>query len=162
MFEELFDLYKLTLREQEHCCSLLSLAIRTTPHDHKLFPLFLCYLIVLKVKVQDSYKQLLSEEIQPTELLAMLKSFPGGEDLLDSNYGIALEAYIVTSKSYRHGHDEITSEYRKVAESEVAGEKQRARANRLLTIISDFDWNGGIGALGYLANKIEVASHFEA
>lgn len=161
MFEELFDLYKLTLREQEHCCSLLSLAIRTTPHNHKLFPLFLCYLIVLKVKDPDSYKKLVSGEIQPTELLAMLKSIKGGEYLLSNNYGIALEAYIATSKSYQHGHDKITNEYKKVAESESAGENQRARAKRIISVIDDFDWNGGIGALSYLANKIEVASHFE-
>lgn len=162
MFEELFDLYKLTLREQEHCCSLLSLAIRTTPHNHKLFPLFLCFLIVLKVKDPDSYKQLLSEEMQPKELLQLLKRVPGGDDLLKSNYGTALEAYIVTSKSYRRGHDEEIVEYRKVVESESADEEQKMRANRILSIINDFDWNGGIGALGYLVKKIEVASRFEA
>jgi hypothetical protein len=162
IFEELFDIYKLTLREQEHCCSLLSLAIRTTPNDYNLFPLFLCYLIVLKVKDLDSYKQLLNEEIQPKELLVLLKSVPGGEDLLSNNYGIALESYIVTSKSSRHGHDEITAEYRGVVESETADEEQKARANRILSIINDFDWNGGIGALGYLVKKIEVVSRFEA
>ncbi|HEY9032112.1 MAG TPA: P-loop NTPase fold protein [Kangiella sp.] len=162
MFEELFDLYKLTLREQEHCCSLLSLAIRTTPHNYKLFPIFLCYLIVLKVKDPDAYKQLLSEEMQPNELLELLKSVPGGNDLLKSNYGTALEAYIVTSKSYQHGHDEVTTEYSKLVESETASEEQKSRASRILSIINDFDWNGGIGALGYLAKKIEVASRFEA
>lgn len=161
MFEELFDLFKLTLREQEHCCSLLSLAIRTTPHDHKLFPLFLCFLIVLKVKEPEYYKSLLSEEVQPKELLEILRNIPGGQDLLNNNYGIALEAYIVTSKSYRHGHDEVLAEYRKVIESETADEEQRARADRILAIIKDFDWNGGIGILGYLVNKIEVASRFE-
>jgi len=162
MFEELFDLYKLTLREQEHCCSLLSLAIRTTPHNYKLFPLFLCYLIVLKVKDPDSYKQLLSEEMQPRELLELLKSVPGGEGLLNNNYGIALEAYIVTCKSYRHGHDEVTAEYSKIAELETADEVQKVRASRILSIINDFDWNGEIAVLGYLIKKIEVASRFEA
>jgi hypothetical protein len=58
MFSEFFEIYNLTLREQEHCCSLLSLAIRTTTNDHLLHPLFLCYLIVLKVKEPDLYKSL--------------------------------------------------------------------------------------------------------
>lgn len=35
-FTELFELYELTLRQQEHCCSLLSLAIRATPPNHLL------------------------------------------------------------------------------------------------------------------------------
>lgn len=162
MFEELFDLYKLTLREQEHCCSLLSLAIRTTPHDHKLFPLFLCFLIVLKVKNPESYNSLISNEIQPKELVVQIEKIPGGENLLNNNYGMALEAYIVTSKSYRHGHDDMTEEYHMVAESESADEEQKSRASRILSIIKDFDWNGGIGVLGYLVKKIEVASHFES
>ncbi len=163
MFEELFDLYRLTLREQEHCCSLLSLAIRTTPHDYKLFPLFLCFLIVFKVKDPESYKSLLSEELQPKELLKKIQNIPGGQDLLNNNYGIALEAHIVTSMPYHHnGYDEIATEYREVTESESAQEEQKMRASRILSIIKDFDWNGGIGALGYLVKKIEVASRFEA
>ena len=162
MFEDLFNLFKLTLREQEHCCSLLSLAIRTTPHDHKLFPIFLCFLIVLKVKHPEYYKSLLSEEMQPKELLEILRNIPGGQDLLNNNYGIALEAYIVTSKSHRHGHDEVSAEYRTALESETADEGQRKRANQILAIINDFDWSGGIGILGYLVSKIEVASRFES
>jgi hypothetical protein len=58
MFTELFELYKLTLREQEHCCSLLSLSIKTTPKENSLFPLFLCFLIVLKVKEPEIYKKI--------------------------------------------------------------------------------------------------------
>lgn len=162
MFEELFDLYRLTLREQEHCCSLLSLAIRTTPHNYKLFPLFLCFLIVLKVKDPESYKSLLNEEIQPKECLEKIKNKPGGESLLKGNYGSTLEAYIVTSKSYQHGHDEITAEYNRVAKSESADEGKRSRASQIVAIINDFDWNGGIGVLGYLVKKIEVASRFKA
>lgn len=162
MFEELFSLYKLTLREQEHCCSLLSLAIRTTPHDYKLFPLFLCFLIVLKVKDPESYNSLISDGMQPKELVGKIKKIPGGEHLLKDNYGIALEAYIVTCKSYRHGHDDVSAEYRKVAESESADEEQKMRASRIVSIINDFDWNGGIGALGYLVKKIEIVSRFES
>lgn len=161
MFEELFDLYKLTLREQEHCCSLLSLAIRTTPHDYKLFPLFLCFLIVLKVKDPESYSSLLSGELQPKQLLKALKNIPGGEDLLNNNYGIGLEAYIIVSKSHQHGYEEAIVEYKEVAESESADEERKARASRILSIIHDFDWNGGIGALSYLVKKIEVVSRFE-
>jgi len=82
--------------------------------------------------------------------------------LLNKNYGIALEAYIVTSKSCRHGHDEVSAEYRTVIESETADEGQKERANRILANINDFYWNGGIGILGYLVNKIEVASRFES
>jgi len=161
MFEELFDVFQLTLREQEHCCSLLNLAIRTTPHDYKLFPLFLCFLIVLKVKQPDLYNDLISERISPNVLLDRFSRIQGSEALLETNYGMALEAYIIVCKSYPHGHDEILTPYSKIVESVDATTEQKHRANRILELVKDFDWNGGVGALSYLVNKIEVASRFK-
>ncbi|WP_296932484.1 P-loop NTPase fold protein [uncultured Marinobacter sp.] len=161
MFEELFDVFNLTLREQEHCCSLLNLAIRTTPHDYKLFPLFLCFLIVLKVKQPDLYNDLISERISPTVLLEEFSKTPGSIALLETNYGAALEAYIIVCKSHRHGHDDILTPYTKIAESDNATVEQKRRANRILELVEDFDFNGGVGILSYLVNKIEVASRFK-
>lgn len=162
MFSELFELYNLTLREQEHCCSLLSLSIRTTPENHKLFPLFLCFLIVLKVKSPDLYKELISDEINVFDLLERFKTQPGASDLLLTNYGTALEAYIVTCKSHSHGYDKISNKYQEVIGSDSSSEEEKQRAQRILEIIEDFDWHGGIGSLGYLLKKIEIASRFEA
>ncbi|WP_431065720.1 KAP family P-loop NTPase fold protein [Methylotuvimicrobium sp.] len=162
MFSELFELYKLTLREQEHCCSILSISIRTTPHDYKLFPIFLCFLIVLKVKDVDLYGGLVNEELSPAELLSRFKAMPGAKEILVTDYGTALEAYIVICKSYRHSHDDIDNQYQEISESETAREEDKHRANSILKIINDFDRNGGVGALGYLLKKIEVASRFEA
>jgi len=161
MFSELFELYGLTLREQEHCCSLLSLSIKTTPENHQLFPLFLCFLIVLKVKSPDLYRELITEEIGVFELLERFKAVPGAAELLLTTYGTALEAYIVTCKIYRYGHEEITQRYREVIESSFSNEEYKYRAERILEIINDFNWNGGIGSLGYLLKKIEIASRFE-
>lgn len=162
MFTELFELYKLTLREQEHCCSLLSLSIRTTPSNYKLHPLFLCFLIVLKVKEPDVYKRFITEEIGPLHLLNHLRNDMGGHELLDSHYGMVLEAYIMTSKSYRHGNDEIIAKYKDITESPSAGDSEKQRANRILELMNHFEWHGGIGSLGYLVKKIEVASRFKS
>lgn len=162
MFSELFELYKLTLREQEHCCSILSISIRTTPHNDKLFPIFLCFLIVLKVKDVDLYGGLVTEELSPAELLSRFKAKPGVKEILATNYGAALEAYIVICKSHRYSHDDIDNQYQEISESETAREEDKRRANSILKIINDFDRNGGVGALGYLLKKIEVASRFEA
>lgn len=161
MFSELFELYGLTLREQEHCCSLLSISIRTTPENYKLFPLFLCFLIVLKVKSPDLYKELITEEISAFELLERFAVEPGASELLLTNYGAALEAYIVTCKSHSHSYSEISNKYQEVINSNSASEEEKQRAQRIMEIIKDFDWNGGIGSLGYLLKKIEIASRFE-
>lgn len=162
MFSELCEIYNLTLREQEHCCSLLSLAIRTTPSDLDLYPLFLCYLIVLKVKEPDLYKSFVNEEMTPSALFEHLSAKEGAEDLVSNNYGAVLETYIMTCKSYRHGTDDVTAKYNSIVESTSASEEQKVRAKRILELINKFDWDGGVGIFGYLVNKIEIASRFSS
>ncbi|NUW74869.1 hypothetical protein HOP38_20435 [Vibrio mediterranei] len=162
MFTELFELYQLTLREQEHCCSLLSLSIRTTPTNHSLFPLFLCLLIVIKIKEPDLYKRFVCDELTTDGLLAHLKSVDTKDELLSSNYGIALEAYIVSSKSNGYVDNAIMSKYQAIRDSSEASDVEKHRANRVIEIIDRFDWNGGIGSLSYLVKKIEIASRFSS
>ncbi|MCQ8880273.1 KAP family NTPase [Pseudoalteromonas shioyasakiensis] len=162
MFSEFFEIYNLTLREQEHCCSLLSLAIRTTPKDYALYPLFLCYLIVLKVKEPDLYKSFVNEEMTPAALFDHLSSKRGAEELIANNYGAVLETYIMTCKSHRHGTNDVVEKYNEVVNSTTASDEQKARAKRILELINKFDWDGGVGILGYLVNKIEIASRFSS
>ncbi|GIU34322.1 hypothetical protein TUM4644_35540 [Shewanella colwelliana] len=162
IFSEFFEIYSLSLREQEHCCSLLSLAIRTTPSDYSLYPLFLCYLIVLKVKEPDLYKSFVNEDMTPTELFEHLSAKDGSEELISNNYGAVLETYIMTCKSHRHGTDDVTAKYNAVIESTTASEAQKIRSKRILELINKFDWDGGVGTLGYLVNKIEIASRFSS
>jgi hypothetical protein len=159
MFSELFEIFKLSLREQEHCCSLLSLAIRTTPENYKLFPLFLCFLIVLKVKDPDTYKNLLSGSMSLNELLIYASST--ASELMNTNYGTALEAYIVACKD-GHNWEDITRPYKEKINSSIEDTTNKERATRILRILESFDFNGGTNSLGYLIRKIEIASRFEA
>ncbi|CAJ1830198.1 hypothetical protein IIDPJIOB_01819 [Aeromonas veronii] len=160
IFIELFDAYQLTLREQTHCCSLLSLSIRTTPSNHKLFPLFLCLLIVLKVKQPEKYKQFVSGTLSPIQLIEHIKLADKKGTLFESNYGMALEAYIIASKSNHFVGEEIKAPYIKIRDSDNSSEAEKHRASRILNILEGFDWHGGIGSLGYLVKKIEIASRF--
>lgn len=161
MFSELFEIYKLTLREQEHCCSLLSLSIRTTPHNEELSPLFLCFLIVVKVKTPDVYKRLITDEINPLDLLNQLKGVPGFDEVLSNNYGTALETYIVTCKSRRYEHEVESRFYNSILKSETASATEKQRAAKVLEIVDDHHWDGGIDLLGNLIKKIEIASRFK-
>lgn len=161
MFSELFEIYRLTLREQEHCCTLLSLSIRTTPTDYNLFPIFLCFLIVLKVKEPNFYKRLGTGEVGELELLEHLKRVPNSIDLLSKGYGPSLEAYIVTCNSSRHDHYDVLKKYQEICDSSSTTEPEKQRATRILKIIDELHWNHGIGSLGYLLKKIEIASRFK-
>lgn len=159
MFTELFELYNLTLREQEHCCTLLSLSIKTTPNNYKLHPLFLCFLIVLKIKDPGTYKKLINEELSPDQILEHLTALPGGRKLLDTNYGIALEAYIACSKPNRN-EDNIIIRYKEISELNKVTEHEKQRAKRIIAILNDHNWD--FYTLGYLIKKIEIASRFRS
>lgn len=160
MFTELFDGFQITLREQAHCCSLLSLSIRTTPSNYKLFPLFLCLLIVLKVKQPETYKQFVHGSLSPTQLIEHIRKTDKNGLIFDSNYGLALEAYIASSRSNYAADDSVTAPYIAIRDSESSSETEKYRTKRILEILASYEFGGGSGALDYLVNKIEIASRF--
>ena len=161
-FEELFSIYKLTLREQVHCCSLLSLAIKTTSKNSKLFPIFLCFLIVLKVKKPDLYNSFFSVDLMPDSLLNQIEKLPGGRDFLKNSYGTVLEAYIVTCKDEPHEHKEVEERYKTLINLSSASDSEKRRAHQILKYIDDFNFNAGVGVLNYLTKKIDIASRFKS
>jgi len=163
IFTDLFNIYKMSLREQEHCCSLFSLAIRTTPISDPLHPIFLCFLIALKVKDTDLYKRFTSEDIEPITLIEIVKDMDGLNNLFDNRYGVLLETYIIGCKaSCRYGPEEVTHIYHKQLKENTTSESVKARAGQILNLLEMFDSKGGLGVLGYLINKIEIASRFES
>ncbi|EHD0129399.1 hypothetical protein JZN57_002262 [Vibrio alginolyticus] len=162
MFTELFDVYQLTLREQTHCCSLLSLSIRTTPSNYKLFPLFLCLLIVLKVKQPDMYKQFIHGSLSPTQIIEHINKTDKGGLIFDSNYGMVLEAYIASSLTGYSSDERITAPYIAIRDSDSSLDNEKYRANHILEILESYEFRGSSGTLDYLVNKIEIASRFNA
>ncbi|MDO8939154.1 MAG: P-loop NTPase fold protein [Methylicorpusculum sp.] len=163
VFGDLFEIYQLTLREQQHCCSLLNVCIKTTPSNNKLFPIFLCYLIVQKIKKPELYKQIVHESIQLACLVDMLAELPGGKKLLETKYGVVLEAYIVDSNSGRSEYENIIQNYEIIGSaSSEASLVEKQRANSIARLMSDHDWDGGNETLRYLINKMEIASRFKS
>lgn len=152
-FTELFELYELTLRQQEHCCSLLSLAIRATPSNHLLYPIFLCFLIVLKIKEPDKYDNLTNRIRTASEILVDVKSKKGSEKLFTSTYGEALEAFIISCQSSQYEITELGNDYIK---------NNRDKNNRKdqigYILLNLYGWS--VDAFYNLVNKLEIAEQF--
>ncbi|MCP3941539.1 MAG: hypothetical protein GY710_08670 [Desulfobacteraceae bacterium] len=161
MFKKLFEIYKLTLREQEHCCSLLSLVIRTTNADGTLFPHFICFFIVLKIKTPDIYKKIIFNKLNFEQIMDYLSNQNGSTELLESNSGILLEAYILLYKHSLQGNDSnLISRYQELADSIHEDKTKTQRAQSLMRTISSL----GIHKSSYLksmVNSIEVVSQFK-
>ncbi len=160
LFTELFSMLRCSLREQEHSFALLSLAIRTTPENYKLYPLLLGTLIVLKIKNPDLYKGFITGKTDPHSVLEYLRSQSGGRELLGTNYGAALEAHLITCRLPRYEIGDLVSPYQKAISNPEAPEMEKARANRIIELIQSFEFNDGYGILGYLVKKIDMASQF--
>ncbi len=158
VFTELFQIFDLTLREQEHACSLLSLAIRTTPENHFLYPIFLCFLIVLKIKSPALYADYVSAKTSSEKIIEYLKSNDRSQNFLEENYGAVLEAHIFAGNFHRIQRDEI----RKAYINYLGREELSNRDNYILKVFQDFDFYGGLGALPYLVKKIEIAASFNS
>lgn len=111
VFRDLFSILGLSLREQEHCLSQLSIAIRTTPEGYKLYSLLLGTLIVLKIKNSDLYKKFITKRTDYRAILKYIDSSEGGKDFIDSNDGAALEAFLVLCTEGWHNAEKVIKPY---------------------------------------------------
>jgi len=162
IFAELFEMYSLTLREQQHCCSILEICIKTTPNNFKLFPIILCFLIVQKVKRPDLYRKLVAQEIQMDSALDVLREKAGGSDFLNTNLGKKLEAYVVSCMARSDNFSKILAKYEITINSQGTSEQEKERAKSIVSLINHYDWDGDGETFGYLVNKMEIASRFKA
>jgi len=150
VFADLFEVYQLTLREQKSACSLLSLAIRTTKNKTELHPIFLCYLIILKVKRANIYSDFISGKMLPTELLLAFRKDVQGTNI-SAGFCFALEAHIFCARV--NSYAELLDEARRFfSDSEL---------DRMFLEFQRLQRENAIGVLGGLANKLEIISRFK-
>lgn len=162
--QNLFHILNLSLREQEQCFSQLTIAIRTTPSNYKLYPFLLGTLITLKIKNPKLYKNFITGKITGLEIIEEIKKLPGGAEFLDgSNYGAVLEGYFVACRSGRRDESELISFYQSIENDVNATEKEKERAKIILKLFtSSWEMQDAFGCLDYILQKIEVSSQFSS
>lgn len=162
MFAKLAEAFNFSLRLQEHCFTQLNLALRTTPPDHHLFPLFLAALIGLKAANPKIYRQYISGAIAPREVVNHLLHQPILKDFMDSNYGAALEAYIMGAPCKS---DEefiaVQNEYKAKFETQTQSNESK-RAKRVFEILQGSIQRDYYYLLNYIVKKIEISERFIA
>lgn len=159
-FSELFDALGFSLREQERCFTMLSLAIRSTPENYKLHPLLLSFLITLKLKAPERYSAFVTGQSSPKDVLAYVESSPKGAEFMKSNYGAAIEAYLVGCRSERFTSQELATPYKEIVNSPSSAADKKQRAERIIQLLESFDFRDSLGVLPYLQGKIDLVSNF--
>ena len=159
LFEELFQLFQLTLREQEFCFRCLTVVAKSTSEKYKIFPHLTAFMIVLRLKNSDLYSQFSQHDADTEVIFNYLKTLSGGQKFLLEHNGIVLEAQLVTC---RHGSKyDVKAKmksYDEIAKNQILTQEDRERAAFILRMIQGAEWDRETGNLSHIVHKIEVAS----
>lgn len=159
-FTNLSQAFNFSLRVQEQCFSQFSLALRTTPADFYLFPLFLTTLIALKAANTGLYKSYITQSGSPSEVVKYISDKCAINRFMEGNYGAAIEAYIMAGHCKRNEEiSAVITQYQKAAEG-AKTENEKERANRIIEIIKGHIYREHRYMLDYLIKKIEISERF--
>jgi hypothetical protein len=159
IFWKLFETTGCSLRDQERCFTLLSLAIRTTSQDRLLHPLFLAMLIVLKIKNSELFKEYAHDSSAFREVIEYFSSSLPGRELFEEThgYGAALEAYML-APLIENPHDAgVLAQYQAAANDDTTP-RLKERAKAILEITKSWRFCDQRGAFKYVLAKIDLVS----
>lgn len=160
IFSELFHLFNFSLRVQEQCFSQFSLALRTTPHNYKLYPTFLGALIAIKAASPSLYKDFVGRKKSAEEIIKFIKEYPGGEVFFNEDVGINLEALLLTANVRRNEIKPIIEPFVQLRDDESTEQTVYRRAERMVVILGDIYRQDDCGRLEYLSKKIDMLEQF--
>lgn len=146
----------LSLRDIERAYTSLSIAAASTPANYYMYPLLLVTLIAFKIKHPGLYLDFVSGRTDHEELLKVLRRSKSGQELLDSNYGTAIEAHLISCHAGRHLDRALSEQYLQKAAGEPDGSPIKHRLERIGRLLADWNFRESFGQLGYLTQKIDL------
>ena len=156
-------MFNISLRAQEQCFTQLMMVYKMTPSDKHTYPILLCTLIVLKEVNPDLYRSFVRGVKKYGDVLSYLRSTPGGDEFLNHNRGIELEAHLVSCSCNDAEKVNLLNEYDLTSRDRTLTEPMRKRSKNILVIFryekTRFS-NYLCGDIDYLAKKIDISERF--
>jgi hypothetical protein len=161
-FYNLFQSTSCTLRDQEKCFGLLSLAMRSTPDNGYLHPLLLCSLIILRLKDVELYHRYVGNRCPASDAIEFFKKSQAGRQFFasDRGYSSVIEAYFIAARESRHSDGDFKLPYQSIVDDENSGEIVRSRARRVLDLLDSYEFRRSFGVLASVAKKLDLVSPF--
>lgn len=156
---KLCSLFGFSLRTQEQCFTQLSVVLRTTPANSYLYGFLLAVLICLRSAKRQLYMDYCSGHAAPEVVSAYLGSLPGGHSLIESHFGVILEAHLVKGIRNEQQRKSAMEKFYALANDETVNQEMRQRANDVCELFS-YVGRSTRDMTGYLFNKIEMAHRF--
>ncbi len=156
---KLFPLFGFSLRVQEQCFTLISVAIRTTGQNHPLYPFHLGILVCLRAANRKLYDEYVNGDAGPDKVLDYLGELPGGMVFLDTQIGYIVEASLVIGIREAGMRARTKQAYFNTVNSNDGDTKKKGRAHQVTQLFGSV----AIGVedmTGYVQKKIEIANRF--
>jgi len=171
IFAKLCFCFKLSLRDIEHCCRLFVVAYMNTEDNHFIFPPLFAPLVILKLVNSKLYHHYVTGNCKSEEIIEYILEQPRGETFLDSKQGRWIEAHLFAAspKTWRDialHQMQLLMEKKEMLQPEYLPDRikdmEKGKFEDLYkacsSIVNRFECEISSATLGYLSNKIELAS----
>jgi hypothetical protein len=89
-----------------------------------------------------------------------IRSFDGGENFLNENYGSVLEAYLTSAFSKQGDFYKLIENYKSSANKENISVEEKIRAERVAGILETFLRNQHHEIMKFITKRIEMTERF--
>jgi hypothetical protein len=161
-FNELCSVFDLSLRAREQCFTRIAIALNGTPSGYHLYPILLTTLTILIIADKAAYKNFVFGNGTVSDILSVIKSKSGGNELLKSRQGMLIECYLIVSKTDRNLESNAELDhYKSEADESKKDTPSYLNAKEMLGIINHINRQHYHGInLSYITDKLELAAQF--
>ena len=154
---ELFEMFDLTLREQEKCFGMLSMCCRMTHQDHKFMPVFLAFLITLKLVDEKLYIDFTTQKCGYEKVMEFIKKDNKHKKIENPRILLLIEANMLGGFGQNDEYREKIKEYKQKIDN-ITDEDEIKRLEEIINISADTSYNSRSSLVKYLARRINIAS----
>ena len=160
-FNQLFNIFDLSLRAREQCFTRLRVLISVTDQTQYIYPELLAMLIVLKEVKPAFYQEYAFKGSSAMAILNFLNETNRGAKFLTTDEGIFLETMLIAAESPQNLDSAEIQGYRGTAEDPSANEVDKKRAVKFMENISWMRQKRIWPSLPHILGKIEIAANMK-
>ena len=159
-FSELADVCGMGLRVRERCVARLKVVLDQTPSNHYLDPILVALLIVVRTKNQPLFVRVACGQSGPEDVMAYLRSLPGGGEFAVGRIGTVLESVLIDSDPNDARKGAAISRISEMLKSSDISEEVRKRYVYLHQLTSNLSRGMRMSqpSISRIAAKIDIAA----
>lgn len=161
IFNDLSDLFDLSLRAREQCFIRILVGMMATSQDYYFYPVLIIILVILKAVRPSIYQKFVSSIGTASDVLNCIRDLPGGENyLIQELSGALVESYLIAAKYDRRAVNPELMKHKKNGEDQTIDSEISKRSQTICTIVNSIINNHGSRLDKYVIDKIDLITQF--